>query len=175
MKKLANITLATMIWCWLPFTSASTIVILNPEQAVFATEKAKKLGQELAASMKPQTSRYDNMGLQLQSLKQQFQQDQALLSDTELTIRRQQVQDLEQDYQQLGQHLLKVKVQQEQKFLVKMKPVLDKVLLKLIEKHKISLILNPSATVFAVPQIDITTEVVELLNQEPLAEDGKAG
>ena len=65
MKKLANITLATMIWCWLPFTSASTIVILNPEQAVFATEKAKKLGQELAASMKPQTSRYDNMGLQL--------------------------------------------------------------------------------------------------------------
>jgi Skp family chaperone for outer membrane proteins len=174
-KKLLQIALGILMYAWLTLASAATIVVLNPEKAVFATDKAQQLGQELAASMKPQTSRYDEMGQQLQSLQQQLQQDQALLSATELTSRQQQFQALEQEYQQLGQHLLKIKVQQEQKFLVQMKPALDRVLSKLIEMHKISLILNPSAIVFAVPGIDITAEVVGLLNQEPLIEDDKSG
>mgnify|MGYP003958794587 CR=1 FL=1 len=175
MKELLQIVLAILLWLLLAPAHADTIVILNPEKAVFATDRAKQLGRQLSASIEPQTSRYDEMGQQLQSLQQQLQQYETLLNADELTSRKQQIQQLEQEYQQLGQHLLKVKVQQEQKFLVRMRPALDQVLSKLIGKHKISLILNPSAIVFAVPGIDITDEVVELLNQESLTEDGNSG
>jgi len=41
---------------------AEAIVVLKAEQAMFATQKAIVLGQQLTAQLKPQTTRYDAMG-----------------------------------------------------------------------------------------------------------------
>ena len=146
---------------------AEAIVVLKAEQAIFATGKAIALGQQLSAQLKPQTTRYDAMGLELQALQQRFKADQDLMSGDEAQKLKIEIQALNAEYQQLQQYLTNMKAQAEQDFLVSMRPVLDKVLRQLIAKNNISLIVNGKSVIYNAAGIDITPKVVELLNLEP--------
>jgi len=146
---------------------AEAIVVLKAEQAMFATEKAIALGQQLSAQLKPQTTRYDAMGLELQALRQRFEADQDLMSGDEAQKLKIEIQALNAEYQQLQQYLSNVKAQAEQNFLASMRPALDKVLRQLIAENNISLIINSQSVIYNAAGIDITPRVVELLNLEP--------
>jgi outer membrane protein len=147
--------------------NAEAIVVLKPEQAMFATDKAIALGQQLSAQLKPQTSRLDDMAQELQALRQRLQADKDLLSSAEVEALESQIQILGNEHQQLNNYLANIKGQTEQEFLAKMRPVLDKVLRQLIEANAISLIINGQSTIYHTAAMDITSKVVELLNLEP--------
>jgi len=146
---------------------AETIVVLKAEQAMFATGKAIALGQQLSAQLKPQTIRYDAMGLELRALQQRFEADQDLMSGDEVQKLKIEIQALNAEYQQLQQYLTNVKARAEQEFLASMRPVLDKVLRQLIAENNISLIISGQSVIYNAAGIDITPKVVELLNLEP--------
>jgi outer membrane protein len=147
--------------------NAEAIVVLKPEQAMFATDKAIALGQQLSAQLKPQTSRLDDMVQELQALQQRLQADKDLLSSAEVEALENQIKILGNEHQQLNNYLANIKGQTEQEFLAKMRPVLDKVLRQLIEANAISLIINGQSTIYHTAAMDITSKVVELLNLEP--------
>jgi len=147
--------------------NAEAIVVLKPEQAMFATDKAIALGQQLSAQLKPQTSRLDDMVQELQALQQRLQADKDLLSSAEVEALENQIKILGNEHQQLNNYLANIKGQTEQEFLAKMRPVLDKVLRQLIEANAISLIINGESTIYHTAAMDITPKVVELLNLEP--------
>ena len=146
---------------------AEAIVVLKAEQAIFATGKAIALGQQLSVQLKPQTTRYDAMGAELQALQQRFEADQDLMSSDEAGKLKAEIQALNAEYQQLQQYLSNMKAQAEQEFLVSMRPALDKVLRQLIAENNISLIINGQSVIYNAAGIDITPKVVELLNLEP--------
>lgn len=146
---------------------AETIVVLKAEQAIFATGKAIALGQQLSAQLKPQTTRYDAMGLELQALQQRFEADKDLMSSDEAQKLTIEIQALGAEYQQLQQYLTNVKARAEQEFLANTRPALDKVLRQLIAENNISLIINGQSVIYNAAGIDITPKVVELLNLEP--------
>jgi len=146
---------------------AEAIVVLKAEQAMFATGKAIALGQQLSAQLKPQTTRYDAMGAELQALQQRFEADQDLMSSDEAEKLKTEIQALNAEYQQLQQYLSNVKARAEQEFLANMRPALDKVLRQLITENNISLIINGQSVIYNAVGIDITPKVVELLNLEP--------
>lgn len=146
---------------------AESIVVLKAEQAIFATAKAVALGQSLSAQLKPQTTRFDAMGQNLQALKQRFNADKDLMSSNEVQQLQAEIKALNLEYQQLKQYLTNSKVQAEQEFLASMRPALDKVLRQLIEENNISLIINAQSVIYNAAGIDITPKVVELLNLEP--------
>jgi len=146
---------------------ADAIVVLKAEQAMFATDKAVALGQNLSAKLKPQTTRFDAMGVELQELQNRLATDQAIMSSEEVKALQAQIQTLAAEYQQLQQYLTNIKSQTEQEFLASMRPLLDKVLRQLIEENNISLIINGQSVIYNAAGIDITSKVVELLNLEP--------
>jgi Skp family chaperone for outer membrane proteins len=146
---------------------AGAIVVLKAEQAIFATEKATALGQQLLEQLKPQTTRFDTMGLELQALQQRFAADKDIMSSDEAQALQTDIQVLSSEYQQLKQYLSNAKLQTEQEFLANMRPALDKVLRKLSEENEISLIINGQSVIYSAAGIDITGKVVELLNLEP--------
>ena len=146
---------------------AETIVVLKPEQAMFATEKAIALGHQLSAELKPQTTRFDAMGVELQALQQRLQADKDLMSAAEVQALQGEIQALAAEYQQLQNYLSNTKLKIEQEFLAKMRPALDKILRQLIEENNISLIINGQSVIYNASGIDITPKVVELLNLEP--------
>ena len=146
---------------------AEAIVVLKAEQAMFATQKAIILGQQLTAQLKPQTTRYDTMGQELQALKQRFEADKDLMSNDEAQKITLEIQGISNEYNQLKQYLTNVKAQAEQEFLASMRPELDRVLRRLIEENNISLIINGQSVIYNTASIDITPNVIELLNLEP--------
>jgi len=146
---------------------AQTIVVLKPEQAMFATEKAIALGHKLSAELKPQTTRFDAMGVELQALQQRLQADKDLMSAAEVQTLQAEIQALAAEYQQLQTYLSNTKLKIEQEFLASMRPALDKILRQLIEENNISLIINGQSVIYNAAGIDITPKVVELLNLEP--------
>jgi outer membrane protein len=146
---------------------ADAIVVLKAEQAIFATAKALALGQQLSEQLKPQTTRFDAMGLELQGLQQRLAADKDIMSSDEVKALQADIQALSSEYQQLKQYLSNANMQAEQEFLANMRPALDKVLRKLIEENEISLIINGQSVIYNAAGIDITGKVVELLNLEP--------
>lgn len=147
--------------------AADAIVVLKAEQAMFATAKAIALGQQLSEQLKPQTTRFDAMGVELQTLRQRLEADKDLMSSAEVQKLQDEIEALNQKYQQLNQYLSGVKAKTEQDFLASMRPALDRVLRQLIEENNISLIINGQSVIYNAAGIDITPKVVELLNLEP--------
>ena len=146
---------------------ANIIVVLKAKKAMFASEKAIALGQNLSAQLKPQTIRLDAMGQELQALQQRLEADKDIMSSDEVQKLQTVIQALSVDYRKLKQYLSKAKLQVEQEFLANMRPVLDKVLRQLVEENDISLIINGQSAIYNAAGIDITSKVVELLNLEP--------
>jgi outer membrane protein len=146
---------------------ANIIVVLKAKKAMFATEKAIALGQNLSAQLKPQTIRLDAMGQELQALQQRLEADKDIMSNDEVQKLQAEIQAVSVEYQKLKQYLSNVKLQVEQEFLANMRPVLDKVLRQLVEENDISLIINGQSAIYNAAGIDITSKVVELLNLEP--------
>ena len=146
---------------------ANIIVVLKAKKAMFATEKAIALGQNLSAQVKPQTIRLDAMGQELQALQQRLEADKDIMSNDEVQKLQAEIQAVSVEYQKLKQYLSNVKLQVEQEFLANMRPVLDKVLRQLVEENDISLIINGQSVIYSAAGIDITSKVVELLNLEP--------
>ncbi|MFQ3304869.1 MAG: outer membrane protein [Oceanospirillaceae bacterium] len=146
---------------------ANIIVVLKAKKAMFASEKAIALGQNLSAQLKPQTIRLDAMGQELQALQQRLEADKDIMSNDEVQKLQAEIQAVSVEYQKLKQYLSNVKLQVEQEFLANMRPVLDKVLRQLVEENDISLIINGQSAIYNAAGIDITSKVVELLNLEP--------
>ena len=145
---------------------AQTVVAFSPEKAMFATQAAKQLGQQLNQQLAPQTQRLQDLGVELQALQQRHQQDQALMSGDEVQELETEIQIQSQEYRKLQQYINNAKVQTEQKFLASMKPRLDAVLRTYIETNNVGLIVNSSAVIYAVQGVDITAEIATLLDQE---------
>jgi Skp family chaperone for outer membrane proteins len=140
--------------------------VLKAEQAIFATQKALALGQQVSAQLKPQVVRFDSMGKELQALQQRLEIDKDLMSDDEVLQIKTQIQNLNAEYQQLQQYLSNAKLQAEQNFLTSMRPALDKVLGQFIKDNNPSVIINGNSVIYNATSVDITSKVVELLNLE---------
>ena len=145
---------------------AQGIFVLKAEQAIFATQKALALGQQVSAQLKPQVVRFDSMGKELQALQQRLEIDKDLMSDDEVLQIKTQIQNLNAEYQQLQQYLSNAKLQAEQNFLTSMRPALDKVLGQFIKDNNPSVIINGNSVIYNATSVDITSKVVELLNLE---------
>ena len=145
---------------------AQNIAVFNQEKALFATQKAKQLGQELSQQLAPQTERLETLGQALQQLQKRYAEDQALMSDEEIQKLQLQMNQQSQEFQKLQQYRYNTKLQTEQEFLALMRPKLNAVLSAYIETNKIALIVNNSAVVYVQDGIDITATITALLDQE---------
>lgn len=145
---------------------AQNVVTFSPEKAMFGTQAAKQLGQQLTQQLAPQTQRLQELGAEVQALQQRHKQDQALMSAEELQQLEQQIQLQSQEFHKLQQYIKNAKLQTEQQFLASMKPRLDAVLRTYIEANNVGLIINSGSVIYAAQGVDITTEIATLLDQE---------
>ena len=146
--------------------SAKATVVFNPEKAIFSTNKALKISEELEKRIEPQKKRFNEISTELKKIEKEFKQDIILLNKNEITKRKEKITSLRSEYQKIDQYLHNIKKQEEEEFLYKIRPVLDRILLKIIEEKNISLILDKTAVIYTDPLIDITDEVISLLNKE---------
>ena len=166
MKLLMKASLLALTMFASTLALAQNVVTLSPEKAMFGTQAAKQLGQQLSQQLAPQSKRLQELGAEVQALQERHKQDQALMSAEELQQLEHQIQLQSQEFRKLQQYIKNAKLQTEQQFLASMKPRLDAVLRTYIETNNVGLIINSSSVIYAAQGVDITTEIATLLDQE---------
>jgi outer membrane protein len=146
--------------------AAQNIAVFSPEKALFATQAAVQLGQQLSQQLKPQSERLQAIGQELQALQKRHKEDQSLMSADELKQLELQINQQSREFQKLQQYLNNAKRQTEEKFLSSMRSKLDSALQTYIEANDLALIVNSSAVVYSRSGVDITTAITAMLDQE---------
>ena len=85
--------------------AAQNIAVFSPEKALFATQAAVQLGQQLNQQLKPQSERLQAIANELQLLQKRHKEDQALMSADELKQLELQINQQSQEFQKLQQYL----------------------------------------------------------------------
>lgn len=145
---------------------AEKIAVLGVQEALLASDAAKDFRKDLQAELEKDEQLVLELEKQVKAVREKIVKNKDLASEDELKRLRIQHQKVFAEFQRNGQALQQKRLQKEQEFIQQMRPVLDKVIRGLIEKRDYDLVVARQATLFAKKDLDITSEVVKLLNKQ---------
>lgn len=143
----------------------SKIGIINLEQALFNSEAARSVQEELQSEFSGDERRAQTLQEELVALQQKFRQDEAIMSETE---KRQLNADAQE--KQLQLQLISERVQQalqvkNQEFVESMRQTLSDAITQVVAEGGYDLILNANGVAYADPVLDITPMVTAKINE----------
>lgn len=145
---------------------AEKIAVLGVQEALLASNAAAEFKKSLKAEFAKDEQKVLDLEKQVKATRDKVNKNKDLVSADELKKMRLQLQKTFAEYQRSGQALQQKRMQREQGFVSEMRPRLDKVIRGLIEKEGYDVVIAKQATLYATKQIDITAQVVELLNKQ---------
>jgi len=144
---------------------AEKVAVLGVQEALLKSDAAQKFRNSLQQKFSADAKQLRQLEEQAKNAREKLQKNKDLASKEEVNKMRLQFQKAFAEFQKRAQVLQQKQAQEEQAFLKTMRPKLDKVILGLIEKQKYDVVIAKRATLFAAKRVDITAEVVELLNK----------
>ncbi|WP_261843697.1 OmpH family outer membrane protein [Aliamphritea ceti] len=146
---------------------ADKVATLSVQQALLSSQAAEAFRQKMDEEFRPQAAQLAELEKQVKQMQGELQNAQAAgASQADLQQKNLQFQKLVTEYQRQGQEVQLQQREREQAFLKKMRPRLDVVIRDLIEKGDYDVVLNKQSTIYAKPELDITEQVVDLLNKQ---------
>lgn len=165
--KFSRILTALAILALAPCSFAGKVAVLNIEQAVLATDDAKKAEKAMQGQKE-----YSALIAKAESLKADYEtlaKEEKTQSETWTAEKKQEsqkkIKKLNEDYQEVGK---KIQTQQQAVFMQimqEMQPKLKAAVDEVVAAEKIDVILKSQAVFFAGPTVDITSKITEKLNK----------
>jgi len=142
------------------------VVILNLERAIMssnlARERMKEL--ELQSEYADNMKKFESIKKEMEKKGEEFKKESPVWTADQAASYRKDVEFLKRDLQLTGQKIQAAQQEVYRNLLKDMEPRLDKVIQKIVEDEKISVILDKSAVLIADDRLDITALVTERLN-----------
>jgi len=145
---------------------ADKVATLSVQQALLSSKAAEDFRAKLQSEFGSEQKQLVELEAQAKKMQQDMQKNAGTQSDEVSGQQRMQFQKVYAEYQRLGQELQQKQREREQAFLQEMRPKLDTVIRNLIESEGYDLVVNKQATIYAKPDLDITQQVIELLNKQ---------
>jgi outer membrane protein len=147
----------------------SKIGVLNAIQALFNSEAAGVIQAELEQEFSADQDRANSLTEQLTVLREEFQQNEAVMSEDEVRRMNSSAQDLNVQLQLIGERIQKAIQEKNQNFVQLMQPDLAKAVTDIVAEGGYDLILNADSAPFFSPVLDITAKVTAKLNENAQA------
>jgi outer membrane protein len=168
LNKLVSTAVVAILFTAPVVSAEMKIVVLDPQNAILASEEAQVLLNAAQTELEPEINRLRTIQEEIQAMQEKLQKDGEVMSETE---RRKVVKDAESlaaDLQFGRQKLQKENQDRVQEILQTLGPKFQKVLNDLIQIDQIDLILpaNPNQLLYANPKHDISRRVTEKLNEQ---------
>jgi len=164
MKAIVNVVLLCAALISAP-AMAEKVAVLGVQEALLSSQAAKEFRSQLKKRFSGDINQLAKLEKQAKTARDKLQKNKDLASQEELNKMRMQFQKAYTEFQKRGQVLQQKQAQEEQAFLKQMRPKLDKVIRGLIEKQGYDIVVAKQATLYASKKVDITAQVVELLNK----------
>ena len=141
------------------------IGVLNPLRALFASDAAQIIQQELEADLAPDQERATALSEQLNALAEEFQQNEAIMTEDEKRRMNSDAQDLQVQLQLIQERVQTALNERNQLFLESMQEQLANAVSEIVAEGGFDLILNTESSPYFAPVLDITARVTAKLNE----------
>ncbi|MDP5002311.1 MAG: OmpH family outer membrane protein [OM182 bacterium] len=145
------------------------IGVLNALQALFNSDAARVVQEELEQEFNADETRAQELSEQLTALSEKFQQDEAVMTQDEIRRMNSNAQDLQVQLQLIQERVQKALQEKNQQFLQSMQGTLAEAVSDVVDEGGYDLILNVDSAPYFAPVLDITAKVTAKLNQNTAA------
>jgi outer membrane protein len=145
------------------------IGVLNALQALFNSDAARIVQEELEQEFNADETRAQELSEQLTALSEKFQQDEAVMTQDEIRRMNSNAQDLQVQLQLIQERVQKALQEKNQQFLQSMQGTLAEAVSDVVAEGGYDLILNVDSAPYFAPVLDITAKVTAKLNQNTAA------
>ena len=145
------------------------IAVVNLEEAILQTDYSQQRLREFEAgdAFAEDKAEFDSLKAELDQLVQDFQRDQAVLSDDAQVAARQKLASKNADLEYVAKKLQSLQQQNAQRVFQELVPAARQVLSEVIETEQIGLLLQAQSVIHADLGYNITAKVTDKLNQLP--------
>ena len=141
------------------------IGVLNALQALFNSDAARIVQQELEQEFSSDEERAQSLTDQLNALREEFQQNEAVMSQDEIRRMNSNAQDLQVQLQLIQERVQAALQEKNQQFLESMQADLAAAVTDVVAEGGYDLILNSDTAPYFAPVLDITAKVTAKLNE----------
>ena len=163
------ITLMTLLTASVVTHAQGRIAVVDLEQAILQTDFAQQRIRDFEASeaFAEDLAEFDSLKGELDQLFQNFQRDQAAMSDDEKVAAQQKLASKRADLEYVGKKLQSLQQQNAQRVFQELVPAARQVLGEVIETDQIGLLLQAQSVIHADLGYNITAKITDKLNQLP--------
>lgn len=148
-----------------PVAADTRIGVVDLRQALFSSEDARAFSEQLQRDFAGTEEEVRKAQQEARDLQERLQKDGAMMNESEREQLTQEFQRKAQEFAQKKQQLDQTLNSRKQTFLDEARPEVDAAVKELMEEHDLDIIL-PSETVVTVkPELNLTDELLEKLNQ----------
>ena len=141
------------------------IGILNAIQALFNSDSARVVQQELEQEFAQDEQRASELTEELTALQEQYQQNEAVMSEEEVRRMNSDAQDLQVQLQLIQERVQTALQEKNQEFVQSMQEELTQAVMDVVAEGGFDLILNTESAPYFAPVLDITARVTAKLNE----------
>lgn len=146
------------------------IGVLNALQALFNSDAARVVQEELEQEFSADEERAQELTEQLTALRDEFQQNEAVMSEQEISRMNSNAQDLQVQLQLIQERVQAALQAKNQQFLEGMQADLAAAVTDVVAEGGFDLIVNSDSVPYFAPVLDITAKVTAKLNENSKAE-----
>ena len=146
------------------------IGVLNALQALFNSDAARVVQQELEQEFASDETRAQGLTDQLNALREEFQQNEAVMSQEEIRRMNSNAQDLQVQLQLIQERVQAALQEKNQQFLESQQASLAAAVTDVVAEGGFDLILNSDSAPYFAPVLDITAKVTAKLNENAQSE-----
>ncbi|WP_227545899.1 OmpH family outer membrane protein [Marinobacter fonticola] len=162
MKKLMVATMAMVLA--LPALAETNIGVVDLRRALFSSEGAQAFSDKLQSEFADDEAKVRDAQEKARKLKERIEKDGAMMNETERTELTSQFKESVQEFNYLKNRLDSTVSGRKQQFLEQARPKVDAAVKSLLEEHDLDLVLPSEAVVYAKPDMDLTEQLIEKLN-----------
>ena len=159
------VTLSVLLFAQGAFAQDTKIGVLNALQALFNSDAAQVVQQELEQEFALDEQRASELTEQLQALQEEYQQNEAVMTEEEIRRMNSSAQDLQVQLQLIQERVQQALQEQNQAFLESMQEELARAVTDVVAEGGFDLILNVDSAPYFAPVLDITARVTAKLNE----------
>jgi len=148
------------------------IGILNAIQALFNSDAARVVQEELEQEFAQDEQRATELTEELTTLQEQYQQNEAVMSEDEVRRMNSDAQDLQVQLQLIQERVQTALQEKNQEFVQSMQEELTQAVMDVVAEGGFDLILNTESAPYFAPVLDITARVTAKLNENSQTNSG---
>ena len=150
------------------YAQDTKIGVLNALQALFNSDAARIVQEELEQEFNQDQTRANDLTDQLQTLQEEYQQNEAVMTEDEVRRMNSNAQDLQVQLQLIQERVQAALQEKNQEFLQSMQEELAAAVTDVVAEGGFDLILNVDSAPYFAPVLDITARVTAKLNENSL-------